>query len=60
MIGVQFAVQDLATKEKIISSMVYYPEMNEQVEILIAANKKILERSFNNHRILIYTVNLED
>ena len=60
MIGIQFVAQDLNTKEKVTSSMTYFPEMNEHVEHLISANRIVLARTFTNHRILVYTVNLED
>jgi hypothetical protein len=60
MIGIQFITQHLVTKDKVMGNVIYFPEMTEQVEILISANRKLLLKSFTNHRVFVFTFNVED
>lgn len=52
MIGVKFIVQNIATKERQDTLVVYFPEWDETVSSLVDANRKRFEDSMPNFRVL--------
>lgn len=52
MIGVKFILQNIATKERQDTVVVYFPEWDETVSSLVDANRKRFEDSMPNFRVL--------
>lgn len=52
MIGVKFILQNIATKERQDTVIVYFPEWDETVSSLVDANRKRFEDSMPNFRVL--------
>jgi hypothetical protein len=52
MIGVKFILQNIATKERQDTIVVYFPEWDETVSSLVDANRKRFEDSMPNFRVL--------
>ena len=60
MIGIKFVLQHKVTKVKQESTELFFPEWNEQVESLVIMNRKKIENSMPDHRILTVIANEED
>jgi hypothetical protein len=52
MIGVKFILQNMATKERQDTVVVYFPEWDETVSSLVDANRKRFEDSMPHFRVL--------